>query len=191
MRWMARRRAADRRLAPPTAQRQGMSNGCRAAVGRTTYRCRTYRASWRPPPAKSRTWSRTAPWTGPSGSRSTRGSRPGKRGSCKRCTSRANCQREGSRECDRQERQAEGPDLRQLLEIEVVRVPDLVRDRAVLVPVLLVGSGPRSEQRVVAVVVPGHVPELRPVAPREREETLVEVGGRRSRRGRDPGAERR
>ena len=66
-----------------------------------------------------------------------------------------------------------------------MRVADLVLDRAVLVPVLLVGPGPGTEQRVGLVVVPRRVPELGAVAAREREQPLVEVRRRLVRRRRE------
>ena len=76
----------------------------------------------------------------------------------------AACEDSGNERRAEREQEQEEPDRAELgenLEVEVVRVPNLVLERAVLVPVLLVGSGARSEERVVAVVVPGDLPELR------------------------------
>jgi hypothetical protein len=43
---------------------------------------------------------------------------------------------------DDEKEESDGPELREHLEIQAVRVPQLERDRAMLVPVLLKRSGP-------------------------------------------------
>ena len=85
---------------------------------------------------------------------------------------------------ERQEQQSE-PDRAQLaqrLQVEVVRVADLVLDRPVLVPVLLVRARSPTEEGVVPPLVPGLLPELGPVAAREREQAVAEVRVRAGRR---------
>ena len=93
---------------------------------------------------------------------------------------RAPCEHGGDeRHAERQdeEQEPDRPQLGQGLEVEVVRVTNLVLDRPVLVPVLLVGARPGAEERIVLVVTPGDVPKLGSVAPGEREQPVLRLTG--------------
>jgi hypothetical protein len=75
-----------------------------------------------------------------------------------------------------QQREPERPQLGEDLEVQAVHVADLVRERTVRVPVMLVASRPGAEGAMVVVVVPSDAPEIHSEVAAEVEEALMEVG---------------
>ena len=77
---------------------------------------------------------------------------------------------------DGQQREPERPQLCEHLEVQAVRVADLVHEWAVLVPVVLVAPRAGADDWMVGVFVEGRAPEIHAVAAGEGEEALPEIG---------------